>query len=62
MMPMNAGIAVYFPVRKRSMRLLRSASLLRDGFTTVWSTRCVMKSNRMSAMAAARSRPRSLSI
>ena len=35
MMPTNAGIAVYFPVRKRSILALRSCSLLWWGFTTV---------------------------
>ena len=61
-MPINAGIPVYFPVRKRSIRSERFCSLLTCGFTTHLLTSFSIKSNRISAMAAARSSPRSSSI
>ena len=37
-MPIKAGMAVYFPVRKRSILWLRRCSRLSWGFTTVAST------------------------
>ena len=62
MMATNAGMAVKGPVSSLSMRVLRACSRLSVGFTTVCSHTRPMKLNRMSAMAAARSRPRSASI
>ena len=61
MIPMNIGIAVYFPVRKLSILRLLMCSLLSSGFTTVSSTNLCMKLYRISAIAAARSNPRSSS-
>ena len=56
------GIAVYFPVSIRSSFRLRICSLLSFGFTTVLSQTFSIKENRISAMAALRSSPRSFSI
>ena len=58
----NMGIAVQRPVSMRSMRLERMYSLLFWGLTTVCAQRRSMNENRISAMAAARSMPRSSSI
>ena len=61
-MAINIGIAVYFPVRSLSIFLLRLCSLLSFGFTTVFEHKSDIKENLISAIAAARSRPRSASI
>ena len=62
MMATNAGMAVNGPVSSLSMAVLRACSRLSPGFTTVRSHTRPMKPNRMSAMAAERSSPRSASI
>ena len=62
MIPIKHGIAVYFPVRIRSIFSLRTRSLLSFGFTTVCSHNRSIKSNLISAIAALRSSPRSFSI
>ena len=61
-MPTNAGIAVYLPVRILSILWLLSCSLLSLGLTTVVSHSFLINANLMSAMAAALSRPLSSSI
>ncbi len=60
--PTNAGTAVYFPVKNWSILRLASRSLLSLGLITVSSTKLWIKVNRISAIAAARSSPRSSSI
>ena len=62
MIPIKQGIAVYFPVRIRSIFSLRILSLLSLGFTTVFSQTFSIKVKRISAIAALRSSPRSFSI
>ena len=62
MIPTKQGIAVYFPVRTRSIFSLRIRSLLSFGLTTVCSHKLSIKSNLMSAIAALRSNLRSVSI
>ena len=62
MMATNAGMAVNVPVSNLSSAMLRACSRLSRGLTTHSSHTFPMKANRMSAMAAARSRPRSASI
>lgn len=57
---MNIGMAVYFPVSSLSIFLLRLCSLLSLGFTTVLEHSSDMKENLISAIAAARSSPRSV--
>ena len=59
---MKHGIAVYLPVRIRSIFSLRSLSLLSLGLTTVFSHTFSMNENRISAIAALLSSPRSFSI
>ena len=61
-MPKKQGIAVYFPVSMRSIFWLRIRSLLSFGLTTVCSHTFSIKVNRISAIAALRSIPRSFSI
>ena len=61
MMATNAGMAVNVPVSSLSSAMLRACSRLTRGRTTHSSHTRSMKANRMSAMAAARSRPRSSS-
>ena len=61
MMRMNDGMAVYLPVRILSIRRLRACSRLSRGLMTVAAHTRLMKRNRISAMAAARSSPRSFS-
>ena len=56
------GMAVHFPVRTLSILRLRLYSLLCFGLTTVFSQSLWIKLYRISAMAAARSSPRSASI
>ncbi len=58
----KVGRAVYFPVKIRSIAALRTCSLLSCGLTTVSLQILLIKEKRMSAMAAARSSPRSFSI
>ncbi len=58
----NIGRAVYFPVKIRSIAVLRTCSLLSCGLTTVSLQILLINEKRMSAMAAARSSPRSFSI
>ena len=55
-------MAVHLPVSILSMARLRWYSLLSLGFTTVLEQRRLMNVKRISAMAAARSSPRSSSI
>ena len=62
MITMNAGIAVYRPVRILSIFSLRRRSRLSFGLVTVSRQTLPMKSKRMSATAALRSRPDSFSI
>jgi len=62
MIAIKHGIAVYFPVKIRSIFSLRIRSLLSFGFTTACSHKRSMKSKRISAIAALRSTPRSVSI
>ena len=62
MMSTNMGMAVYLPVSTRSILRLRSSSREACGFTTAADTIFSINEKRMSAMAAARSRPRSSSI
>ena len=62
MMAMKAGMAVYLPVRKRSIFRERSVSRLSCGLRTAAAQTRPMKSKRMSAMAALRSSFRSVSI
>ena len=61
-MAMNTGIAVYLPVSTLSIRALLACSLLSWGLMTVCLHTLLIKANRISAMAAARSRPLSFSI
>ena len=60
--PAKHGRAVYFPVSTRSIFVLRTCSRLSFGFTTVSRQTFSIKLKRISAIAAARSRPRSVSI
>ncbi len=60
--PINAGIAVYLPVRILSIFRLLSCSFDSFGFMTVCDTSFSIKAKRISAMAAERSRPLSSSI
>ena len=62
MIPAKQGIAVYLPVKKRSIAILRLCSLLSCGRTTVVLHRFSRKLNRMFASAASRSRPESFSM
>ena len=62
MIAINAGMAVYFPVRILSILALRACSLLSLGFITVLLHTFRMKEKRISAIAAALSSPRSFSI
>ena len=61
-MIINAGIAVYFPVRILSILSLRARSLLSRGFFTVCLTTFMINENLMSAIAALLSIPHSFSI
>ena len=61
MMPMKQGSAVNRPVSTRSMATLRLCSRLSPGFTTVSAQSFSIKVKRISARAASRSRPVSLS-
>ena len=60
--PAKHGMAVYLPVSILSIFWLRRCSLLSWGLTTVSSQTFSIKSKRMCAMAAERSRPLSASI
>ena len=60
--PIKHGIAVYLPVKIRSIAILRLCSLLSRGRTTVFSHRDSINENRISANAASRSSPVSFSI
>ena len=62
MMPRKAGMAVYFPVNILSIFALLACSLLSLGFTTAAPQTSLMKEKRISATAAARSMPLSVSI
>ena len=62
MMSTKSGSAVHLPVSRRSMRRLVSRSRLSRGLTTAAETMRSMNEKRMSAIAAARSSPRSCSI
>ena len=62
MIPINAGIAVYLPVRKASNFSLLCLSLLSLGLTTDAATSFFIKEKRISAIAADLSIPRSSSI
>ena len=60
--PRKQGIAVYFPVRTRSIAMLRLCSLLSCGLVTVFSQSFSIKVNRIFATAAFRSSPDSFSM
>ena len=61
-MPAKQGKAVYLPVRILSMATLRLCSRLSPGFTTVAEHSFSIKVKRMSARAASRSSPVTVSI
>ena len=61
MIPIKQGMAVYFPVKIRSMAILRLCSLLSWGRTTAFTHKASINENLILARAASRSSPVSIS-